>query len=108
MSDQDLNAPVQLPQNIDGVNIHLSYIRRDLESINKKIDTLGVSFVSHEEFITYKDTVHSDFVKLADKKEVDNVANRLNELEGNQKWIVRTIIGVVILAVLSLVVVSKI
>jgi len=90
MAEQDLNAPVSLPQNIDGVNIHLSYIRRDLESINKKIDTLGTAFVAHEEFSVYK----------------DNVDKRINEMEGNTKWIVRIVVGAVLVSILSLIIIN--
>jgi len=56
-SSNDLQAPVQVPLNLEGVNIHLSYIRRDLEGLNKKLDIIGAVYVTHEEFRNFKEDI---------------------------------------------------
>lgn len=71
MTTENLDAPVQLPTNIDGVNIHLSYIRRDLEGISKKIDTMAGAFVPTSEFITYKKVIEDELKEKASKEEID-------------------------------------
>ncbi len=45
-----IELPVNLPNNIEGVNIHLSYIRKDIDSLSKKIDEISSSFVTNQEF----------------------------------------------------------
>ena len=72
-SDVHTEAPVSPPQTIDGVNIHLSYMRRDLESINKKLDSIGTAFVTHDEFIAYKETIKEEFKEKATKEELDPI-----------------------------------
>lgn len=48
MTEQE--PPVQTPTTIEGMSIHLGYIRRDLDSMNKKLDGLSTSFVTTTEF----------------------------------------------------------
>ncbi len=42
--------PVQMPNTVEGMSIHLSYIRRDLREMNKKLDNLGGMYVPMEVF----------------------------------------------------------
>ncbi len=42
--------PVQLPNNIEGVSIHLSYIRKDIDTISKKLDAFSSDFVTNNDF----------------------------------------------------------
>ena len=44
------DSQVPIPNNIEGVSIHLSYLRRDMESMNKKLDNLAGIFVTTVDF----------------------------------------------------------
>lgn len=46
----ETEPPVQVPNTLEGVGIHLSYIRRDVDGISKKLDGLTTSFVTTVEF----------------------------------------------------------
>lgn len=52
--------------NIEGMGIHISYIRRDLESMNKKLDTLINTFVSSAEFADHlkADEDHENRIRI--------------------------------------------
>lgn len=63
-------APVQPPTDMQGVGIHLSYIRRDLLNMTNKLDAIASSYVGMSEHIHFKDYVEQNFIQ---KPEFENV-----------------------------------
>ncbi len=62
--------PVQEPTNIDGVAIHLSYIRRDIKSMSDKLDTIANSYVGMPEHIHFKEYVETNYTLKLETKEI--------------------------------------
>lgn len=56
--------PVQTPNTVEGMSIHFGYIRRDLDSINKKLDGLVNTFVSTHDFEESKKQSEKDRAQL--------------------------------------------
>lgn len=52
--------PTQEPTTIEGIAIHMSYMRRDLASMNTKLDSLTTTFVSQVEFDDLKKVVEEN------------------------------------------------
>lgn len=44
--EDNIETPVQAPTNMEGVAIHLSYLRRDMQKITEKIDGISTNFVT--------------------------------------------------------------
>ena len=72
MNDNKDMPPVQQPNSIEGMGIHLGYIRRDVDTIIKKIDSLTSTFITTEVFEELKKevaelkTVSKDLVEFKD------------------------------------------
>lgn len=69
----ELEAPIQAPTDISGVGIHLSYIRRDIESMGKTLSTITSNFVPISVYLEHKTLVDSRLVEL------EKIAKNLEE-----------------------------
>ncbi len=67
---------IQLPNNIEGISIHLSYIRKDIDTISRKLDALSGQFVTNTDF--------QEHMKVSDDHEKRIRAGEVfkNKLEG--------------------------
>ena len=57
MDESRTPPPVVAPTDLQGMNIHLGYIRRDVDEIRSGIRDLKNSYVTHEDFEETKRTV---------------------------------------------------
>ena len=88
----------------------LDYVKRDVALLNQKFDEfsskIDSKYVLKEEFDGFKKGYEDAIKLLATKEELASCVKDVDSLTKSRTWVVSLIIGAVILAVLSLVIIK--
>jgi hypothetical protein len=82
------DLPIQPPTDLAGVAIHLSYLRRDMQTLSGKIDNISTNFVTTNDF---KEHLKAD---EDHENRIRSIETSNNTLAGKM-WVVAAIVGVV-------------
>jgi hypothetical protein len=90
----------------------LEELRRNFDDLRKDVADIKVSVAKHE--VTIEDVLLHRLRNAEQKqdayltkRDVEPIDDRVEKLEGNQSWVVRTIIGMVIAAFAGLLALAK-
>ncbi len=95
-------ASLALPNNIEGIAIHLSYVRRDMDTMIKKLDGLGSSFVTASDFAEHlkADEDHEKRIRALEEATSENpLVKRI--VYGAVAIILTTVLGAIIYLVIK-------
>lgn len=99
-----------LERKVDKLQLQMDFQTKAVEEIQKgqketnaKLDALRDGYISRAEFKEAQLVLRD----LATKEEIKGITKEVEELKEDKKWLVRLVLGVVILAVLGLVIITK-
>lgn len=87
------DAPVQPPTDMQGVGIHLSYIRRDLSNMSNKLDSIANNHVAMTEYVHFKEYVEANYALKSELKEVKEKTDFLEKENTDRKTFQDTLSG---------------
>lgn len=86
---------------LDNVQKQMGQLVTKFDQLNEKVDN---KYVTRQEYDLRMRQIDELFGKLATKEEMGTLANDITAIKDSSKWVVRLVIGAVILALLGLLV----